>query len=88
MRTLTRYCGKYAVIAAAMLACDEAAQQEQEQLGQARGPVELQLSIGGLLRLFMERRERRVAIYRRFEEGFTSFCRLPRPQDTRRWLQA
>ena len=59
------------------LACDEAAQQEQEQLGQARGPVELQLlSVGGLLRLFMERQERRVAIYRRFEEGFTLFLQV------------
>ena len=62
------------------LECDEAAQQELSTAAQtsaAAGPAGLQLlSVGGLLRVFFERQEARVAVYRRFEDGFKLFLQV------------
>jgi hypothetical protein len=62
------------------LECDEAAQKEDPPGGPtaaAAGPAELQLlSVSGLLRVFFERQEARVAVYRRFEDGFNLFLQV------------
>ena len=55
-------------------ACDEAVQQPAAD---AEIPNELALlGVGGLLRVFLEQQEARVAVYRRFEDGFMLFLQV------------
>lgn len=62
------------------LECDEAAQREDRPGGAPAAeavPTELHLlSVSGLLRVFFERQEARVAVYRRFEDGFNLFLQV------------
>ena len=56
-------------------ACEEAVLQQPG--ADAEIPSELaMLSVGGLLRVFLEQQEARVAVYRRFEDGFVLFLQV------------
>ena len=55
--------------------CDGEAQKLQA--GDADLPEDLsQLAVGALLRLFLDHQESRVAVYRRFEDGFNLFLQV------------